>query len=236
MSHSDTMPSLSHSSSSGSSTTLAGVSSSSHTTPDASYSSRMDSQLSLDALAQYAMDADGRDEKSDRERIGASATTTTRTAASTVPAADSTPTLLNFTGSYAHSELQAARDLHDGRTLGPFRRTQASRAAAILDYWAPTCVRLFAACISVQNHTDCSVSKSLGAISAILFVLGNVMLFHPNPAREDTCYQAAPMLWWGVMTVVGIGWILLAQVFFVIIVVGLGGQAVLVSIRMACQG
>jgi hypothetical protein len=59
------------------------------------------------------------------------------------------------------------------------------------------------------------------------------MLFYPNPAREDTCYHAAPMLWWGVMTVVGIGWILLVQIFFVIVIVGLGGQAVLVSTGMS---
>jgi hypothetical protein len=83
-----------------------------------------------------------------------------------------------------------------------------------------------------ELRTDHSISKSLGAISAVLFVLGNVMLFYPDPTSDETCYHAAPMLWWGVMTVVGIGWILLAQVFFVIVVVGLGGQAVLVSLSL----
>jgi hypothetical protein len=76
---------------------------------------------------------------------------------------------------------------------------------------------------------DSRISKTLGTISAILFVLGNILVFYPNPVSNTTCYRAAPMLWWGVMTVTGVGWILFGQVFFVVVVVGLGGQAVLVS-------
>jgi hypothetical protein len=37
------------------------------------------------------------------------------------------------------------------------------------------------------------------------------------------------MLWWGVMTVTGVGWFLLLQLFVVVFVVGLGGQAIIVS-------
>lgn len=62
----------------------------------------------------------------------------------------------------------------------------------------------------------------------ILFILGNILLFHPRPSAE-TCYGASPLLWWGVMLVVGIGYILLAQIFFVVVIVGLGGAIVLVS-------
>lgn len=39
------------------------------------------------------------------------------------------------------------------------------------------------------------------------------------------------MLWWGVMTVTGVGWVLFAQVFFVVVIVGLGGHVVLNSLR-----
>ena len=73
----------------------------------------------------------------------------------------------------------------------------------------------------------------MGALSAILFVLGNVLLFHPLPRpSQQTCYHSAPLLWWGVMTVTGVGWFLLVQVFVVVVVVGVGGQAVLVSIQL----
>ena len=70
----------------------------------------------------------------------------------------------------------------------------------------------------------------MGALSAILFILGNILLFHPIPKpSQPTCYHTAPLLWWGVMTVTGVGWFLLVQVFVVVVVVGIGGQAVLVS-------
>ena len=36
------------------------------------------------------------------------------------------------------------------------------------------------------------------------------------------------MLWWGVASVTSVGWFLFAQVFFVVVVVGIGGHAVLV--------
>jgi hypothetical protein len=109
------------------------MSSSSHTTPEIAYTLRMDSQLSLDAIAQYAMDAETRDDKTNEDRTGMITTTT-------LPAADSTPTLLDEMAPAALNGLQAARDLHDGRPSGPSRRSRTSRAAAVMDRWAPTCV------------------------------------------------------------------------------------------------
>lgn len=41
------------------------------------------------------------------------------------------------------------------------------------------------------------------------------------------------MLWWGTMVVTGVGWFLVGQVVFVVAVVGLGGQALLVSLSLA---
>ena len=69
----------------------------------------------------------------------------------------------------------------------------------------------------------------LGAISFVLFVLGNVLLFYPPPTQQQTCYHASPMLWWGVMTVTGVGWFLFGQIVVVVLVIGVGGPAILVS-------
>lgn len=66
-------------------------------------------------------------------------------------------------------------------------------------------------------------------ISTILFVLGNVLLFYPTPSPTTGCYAASPMLWWGIMTVVGVGWVLFAQVFFIAVIVGLGGHVMFVG-------
>ncbi|CAD6577148.1 MAG: hypothetical protein TREMPRED_001869 [Tremellales sp. Tagirdzhanova-0007] len=75
------------------------------------------------------------------------------------------------------------------------------------------------------------ISKGCGAFSVLLFVLGNLLVFYPLPNRPESCYHASPMLWWGVASVTGVGWFLFAQVFFVVVVVGIGGHAVLVVLR-----
>jgi hypothetical protein len=82
--------------------------------------------------------------------------------------------------------------------------------------------------IVLMSHSD-RMAKGFGGLSGALFVLGNVMVFHPLPTKQDTCYQSSPLLWWGVMSVLAVGWALIAQVFFVVVVVGIGGQAVMVS-------
>jgi len=69
-------------------------------------------------------------------------------------------------------------------------------------------------------------------VSAVLFVLGNILVFYPPPTRAESCYHASLMLWWGVMSVVGVGWVLFVQVFVVVVVVGIGGHAVLVCVLM----
>ncbi|KAK4684479.1 4,5-DOPA dioxygenase extradiol, partial [Tremellales sp. Uapishka_1] len=79
---------------------------------------------------------------------------------------------------------------------------QAGRFTGCVDRWAPR------------------VSVSCGALSAVLFVLGNILVFHPAPTDPHSCYYAAPLLWWAVMTVTGVGWFLIAQVVFIAGVVG----------------
>ena len=72
------------------------------------------------------------------------------------------------------------------------------------------------------------LSNLLGVLSIILFVLGNILLFYPRPSTPGSCYHASPLLWWGVMVITGVGWILFAQIFFVVAVVGIGGHVVVV--------
>jgi hypothetical protein len=71
------------------------------------------------------------------------------------------------------------------------------------------------------------VTKCLGGFSFILFILGNVLLFYPLPSEQQTCYHASPMLWWGVMAVTGVGWFLFGQIILVVLVIGVGGPAIL---------
>ena len=73
------------------------------------------------------------------------------------------------------------------------------------------------------------ISKACGTFSTILFILGNILVFYPLPTRTKSCYHASPLLWWGVMSVTGVGWVLFAQVFVVVVVVGIGGHTVVVS-------
>lgn len=73
-------------------------------------------------------------------------------------------------------------------------------------------------------------TKGLGASAVILFILGNVLLFYPLPSKQETCYHASPMLWWGVMAVTGVGWFLVGQVLVVVLIIGVGGPLILVSL------
>ncbi|WWC64556.1 uncharacterized protein I303_107167 [Kwoniella dejecticola CBS 10117] len=73
------------------------------------------------------------------------------------------------------------------------------------------------------------LSKVFGLLAFILFILGNILLFSPLPSTPLSCYHAAPLLWWGVMVVTGVGWFLLAQLLLVVVLVGLG-SAVVVAI------
>ena len=66
---------------------------------------------------------------------------------------------------------------------------------------------------------------SLGLLSLALFIYGNVLLF----TSLDTCRRSAPLLWWAVMVVVGVGWFLLLEVVMVVLVVGVVGPGILVS-------
>ncbi|WWC94903.1 hypothetical protein V866_001755 [Kwoniella sp. B9012] len=75
------------------------------------------------------------------------------------------------------------------------------------------------------------LSSFLGLLSFILFILGNILLFKPLPSNDMSCYNASPMLWWGVMTVTGVGWALLAQMILVIVVVGIGGTVLMAILR-----
>jgi hypothetical protein len=48
-------------------------------------------------------------------------------------------------------------------------------------------------------------------------------------SQQETCYHASPMLWWGVMTVTGVGWFLFGQILLVVLFIAIGGSAILVS-------
>ncbi|WVF72983.1 hypothetical protein IAT40_007801 [Kwoniella sp. CBS 6097] len=57
--------------------------------------------------------------------------------------------------------------------------------------------------------------KWVNLLALILFILGNILVFKPLPSKsgqpKPTCYNASPMLWWGVMSVTAVGWALAAQ-------------------------
>jgi hypothetical protein len=71
----------------------------------------------------------------------------------------------------------------------------------------------------------------LGLASLGLFIYGNIILF----SSLQTCRRSTPLLWWAVMTVTGVGWFLLFEVVFVVLVVGVVGPGILVS-KAGCHG
>jgi len=75
------------------------------------------------------------------------------------------------------------------------------------------------------------LSLMLGLTSLGLFIYGNVILF----SSLQTCRRSTPLLWWAVMTVTGVGWFLLLEVVFVVLVVGVVGPGILVS-EAGCHG
>lgn len=70
-------------------------------------------------------------------------------------------------------------------------------------------------------------SALLLATSAALFVWGNTLVW----SSVSTCKRSEPLLWWGVTTIVGVGWFLLAEVAVVVLGVGLLGPSVLAALR-----
>ncbi|WWD19637.1 hypothetical protein CI109_104099 [Kwoniella shandongensis] len=118
----------------------------------------------------------------------------------------------------AEPEPMGRNSLHSAREIVAQRREEVvelgndSDWAVAFDRWAP------------------KITKLLGLLSSILFILGNILVFHPLPTTPS-CYTASPMLWWGVMSVTGVGWFLLAQVLVMILVVGIGGSVVLAILR-----
>ncbi|KAL7418418.1 hypothetical protein Q5752_006876 [Cryptotrichosporon argae] len=75
------------------------------------------------------------------------------------------------------------------------------------------------------------LSKAMGALSFLLFILGHVLLFVPDPTHPASCIHGAPVLWWGVMAVVAVGWALALNVLAVITGVYLGGTVVAIALR-----
>ena len=71
------------------------------------------------------------------------------------------------------------------------------------------------------------ISLSLGLLSLALFIYGNILLF----TSLDTCRRSAPLLWWAVMVVIGVGWFLLLEVVLVVLIVGVVGPGILVLLR-----
>lgn len=109
-----------------------------------------------------------------------------------------------------------------------------SRLATGMDWIAPKFVHFCDSLYLSIRHplTDCvnsplltRISLSLGLLSLALFIYGNILLF----TSVDTCRRSAPLLWWAVMVVIGVGWFLLLEVVFVVLVVGVVGPGILVS-------
>lgn len=129
--HSDTLPSLSHSASSTSSSTLADMSSSSHGTPspETIYNSTMGSTLSLDALAAYAMEPKQTDDHSVGPRLD-----------DRIEILDNMPRSQSSSTLAADEQvLQAARDFHAGRETPHLDEQERPDAFAVrLDRIAPT--------------------------------------------------------------------------------------------------
>ncbi|WVR00173.1 hypothetical protein IAU59_007315 [Kwoniella sp. CBS 9459] len=97
-------------------------------------------------------------------------------------------------GAVRRSQARSARDQSTTDALAAFE--QAELAAVASAGWART------------------VRKWLNVIGLVLFILGNILVFKPIPSStrvEPTCYNASPMLWWGVMSVTAVGWVLAAQ-------------------------
>ncbi|KAK8853222.1 hypothetical protein IAR55_003924 [Kwoniella newhampshirensis] len=110
------------------------------------------------------------------------------------------------------NSLQAARDMVAQHQESGLELPVDSRLPVGLDKWAP------------------KITNFLALLSSLLFILGNVLLFHPLPTGPS-CYTASPMLWWGVMSVTGVGWFFIAQVLVMVLVVGIGGSVVLALLR-----
>jgi len=195
-----------------------GSSSSSQSTPETLYSSTMGSNLFINTMMANATEKSRRDIRP--------------TSRASVREWDRQSATVSEGHEVDGRNLRAARDLHAGRAIEREDETgQEGRdgpTVAWLDRWATTYVPkcYIKRRANLRAH---SISKSLGIVSAILFILGNVLVFYPFPTSRITCYHSSPMLWWGVIAVTGVGWFLLLQVFFVVVVVGIGGLAVVVS-------
>lgn len=131
------------------------------------------------------------------------------------PESTSCCTLSNGSNVPAHTSLE--KSLPRGQAVGsekPFGPSISARLAKALDQAAPR------------------ISTCLAIISFALFITGNILVFSPVPKPGvQTCKQASPFLWWGVIAVTAVGWFLLAQVVLIVGVVGIGGSAVMVSLR-----
>lgn len=107
-----------------------------------------------------------------------------------------------------------------------------TKIARAMDWAAPKCVfRAYDLLIRPADFLSLTrISMSLGLLSLALFVYGNVLLF----TSLNTCRRSAPLLWWGVMAVVGVGRFLLLEIVMVVLVVGVVGPGILVSEACSC--
>lgn len=71
------------------------------------------------------------------------------------------------------------------------------------------------------------LSALLLATSIALFIWGNVLVW----SSVNTCKRSEPLLWWGVTSIVAVGWFLLVEVAVVVLGVGLVGPSVLAALR-----
>ncbi len=94
-----------------------------------------------------------------------------------------------------------------------------------MDWLAPKSVagRLSCSCRLLNICSPYRLSLCCLLLSAALFISGNVLIW----TSLDTCRPYAPYLWYGVATVIAVGWALLAEVVIVVVVVGVFGGPVL---------
>lgn len=199
------VPSLSSTVTSASFTTLAGFSSDQHLTPTPSTicTSHMASQQTLDHFGS----------QSDPDYMASQAKTR--------PEGDVRPNPTHQPVTPSTALEQTAETSGTAREALEQAPPEGNQEPPVVSTWATRMDRLAPV-----------ISKTMGCLAFSLFVCGNVLLFYPAPtSRKPTCYHAAPMLWWGTMTVVGVGWFLLLQMLFVALIVTAGGAVIVLGLQ-----
>lgn len=139
-----------------------------------------------------------------------------------LPVGSLPPALLNAAAAAATTEPRPRPD----SALIPDSRAQ-SRAASRGPYPAPYLTapeRNAVRRAEIARKVDKVAARAdaLMVPRIVLFVLGNVLIFHPWPSTTTTCYNSAPLLWWAVFVGVIDDWVrivassIIGAVFFTV--------------------